>query len=86
MINNLTLLIPVKNEKESLGIFLKKLSKFNYKTILVVDKYDDTDYLKIVKKLSTSKFICIIRKTRHEKLNGERRCDVPLSPLLRTFV
>ena len=55
MINNLTLLIPVKNEKESIGIFLKKLSKFNYKTILVVDKYDDTDYLKIVKNLKKTK-------------------------------
>lgn len=49
MIKNLTLLIPVKNEKESLGIFLEKLSKFNYKTILIVDKYDRTDYLKIIK-------------------------------------
>ena len=55
MINNLTLLIPVKNEKESLGIFLKKLNKFNYKTILVVDKYDNTDYLKIVKNSKKTK-------------------------------
>ena len=55
MINYLTLLIPVKNEKESLGIFLKKLNKFNYKTILVVDKYDNTDYLKIVKNLKKTK-------------------------------
>ena len=55
MINNLTLLIPVKNEKESLGIFLKKLSKFNYKTILVVDKHDNTDYLNIVKNLKKTK-------------------------------
>ena len=36
--NNLTLLIPVKNEKESLGIFLKKLEKFNYKKILLMIK------------------------------------------------
>ena len=50
MINNLTLLIPVKNEKEPWN-FLKKLSKFNYKTILVVDKHDNTDYLNIVKNL-----------------------------------
>ena len=57
MIKNLTLLIPVKNEKESLGIFLKKLSKFNYKTILVVDKYDNTDYLKIVKNLKKTKIL-----------------------------
>ena len=57
MIKNLTLLIPVKNEKESLGIFLKKLSKFNYKTILVIDKYDNTDYLKIVKNLKKTKIL-----------------------------
>ncbi len=48
--NNLTLLIPVKNEKESLGIFLKKLEKFNYKKILLIDKKDKTNYKNIIKK------------------------------------
>ena len=67
MINNLTLLIPVKNEKESLGIFLKKLNKFNYKTILVVDKYDNTDYLKIVKNLKKTKIF-------KSKKNWVRKC------------
>ena len=48
--NNLTLLIPVKNEKESLGIFFKKLEKFNYKKLVVVDKNDKTNYQELIKK------------------------------------
>ena len=48
--NNLTLLIPVKNEKESLGIFFKKLEKFNYKKLVIVDKNDKTNYQELIKK------------------------------------
>ena len=49
MKKNLTLLIPVKREKESLGIFLKKLNKYDLKKLLVVDKNDKTDYQKLIK-------------------------------------
>ena len=46
---NLTLLIPVKKEKESLKIFIEKLEKFKIKKILVVDKYDSSNYQNLKK-------------------------------------
>ena len=51
MKKNLTLLIPVKKEKESLGIFLKKLNKYDLKKLLVVDKNDKIQYQKLIKKI-----------------------------------
>ena len=45
----LTLLIPVKKEKESLGIFLRSLNKFSYNKILIVDRDDKTNYQKLIK-------------------------------------
>lgn len=62
MKKNLTLLIPVKKEKESLEIFLKKLNRLNYMKILVVDKNDKTNYKKIVNK-SKNTIIYISKKT-----------------------
>ena len=57
MKKNLTLLIPVKKEKESLGIFLKKLNKYDLKKLLVVDKNDKIQYQKLIKNQKTLKFI-----------------------------
>ena len=62
MKKNLTLLIPVKKEKESLGIFLKKLNKYDLKKLLVVDKNDKIQYQKLIKKSKNIK-IYISRKT-----------------------
>ena len=62
MKKTLTLLIPVKNEKESLGIFLKKLNFFNYNKILVVDKNDKTKYKKLIRESKNTK-IFISKKT-----------------------
>ncbi len=52
---NLTLLIPVKREKESLKKFLKILDKFNYKKILIIDKYDHSNY-NFLKKFNNIKY------------------------------
>ncbi len=60
--NNLTLLIPVKNEKESLGIFFKKLENLSYKKLVVVDKNDKTNYQKLIKKSKNVK-IYVSKKT-----------------------
>lgn len=38
--NNLTLVIPAKNESESLPIFLDELKKFNYKKLVVLHESD----------------------------------------------
>ena len=37
---NLTLVIPAKNEKESLPIVLSELKKFNIKILIVLEKND----------------------------------------------
>ena len=37
---NLTLVIPAKNEKESLPIVLNELKKFNIKILVVLEKED----------------------------------------------
>ncbi len=39
---NLTLVIPAKREAESLPVFLKELSEYNYKKIIVMDKDDES--------------------------------------------
>ncbi len=83
LINNLTLLIPVKNEKESLGIFLRKLEKFNYKKLLVIDKKDKTNYKTIIKKFKNIK-IYISKKTGYgnaliegiNKINSKYFCII----------
>tara|TARA_B100000795_G_scaffold240240_1_gene202313 strand:- start:1285 stop:1971 length:687 start_codon:yes stop_codon:yes gene_type:complete len=41
---NLTLVIPVKNETESLPKFLKEVIKMKYKTMLVIDSKDKNSY------------------------------------------
>ena len=38
--NNLTLLIPVKNETESLEIFLEELDSYKFQKLLVIDCND----------------------------------------------
>ena len=38
--NNLTLVIPAKNEKDSLPFVLEELSNFNIKTIIILEKTD----------------------------------------------
>tara|TARA_Y100000816_G_scaffold292540_1_gene288479 strand:+ start:3566 stop:4243 length:678 start_codon:yes stop_codon:yes gene_type:complete len=58
----LTLLIPVKKEKESLGIFLRSLNKFSYNKILIVDRDDKTNYQKLIKKSRNTK-IYLSKKT-----------------------
>lgn len=81
--NNLTLLIPVKNEKESLSIFLKKLEKFNYKKLLVVDKNDKNNYKKSIKSSKNTK-IYVSKKTGYgnaliegiNKINSKYFCII----------
>ena len=51
MMNDLTLIIPAKNEKESLPIVLKKLKKLNYK-ITVSLKEDDKETIDSIKSIS----------------------------------
>ncbi len=47
--SELTLVIPVKNEKESISIFLTELTKFNFKILTVVDPLDK-DTIESIKK------------------------------------
>ena len=44
MKSELTLIIPTKNEKESLPVFLKELKKYRYKILIVVDPKDPYKY------------------------------------------
>ena len=44
MKSELTLIIPTKNEKESLPVFLKELKKYRYKILIVVDPKDPHKY------------------------------------------
>ena len=44
MKSELTLIIPTKNEKESLPVFLKELKKYRYKILIVVDSKDPYKY------------------------------------------
>jgi glycosyltransferase involved in cell wall biosynthesis len=57
MTDKLTLLIPVKNEIESLGIFLDKLKNYNYKKLIVVDCNDNNNYDQILEKHENFKLI-----------------------------
>ena len=41
---NLTLVIPVKNETESLPKFLKEVMKMKYNVMLVIDSKDKNSY------------------------------------------
>ena len=45
---HLTLVIPAKNEKESLPTVLEELKKFNLKKIIVMEK-NDTETLESIK-------------------------------------
>ena len=55
--NNLTLIIPAKNEPNALPLVLKELKKFRYKfkVLIVIDKKDKKTYL------AAKKFDCKIR-------------------------
>ena len=55
--SELTLLIPVKNEIESLKVFLKELENYKYDKLLVVDTNDNFDYQSIFKDYKDCKFI-----------------------------
>ena len=55
--NDLTLLIPVKNEVESLKVFLKDLKPYNYKKLFVIDINDNNDYKNIFKDYRDCKFL-----------------------------
>ena len=46
--NNLTLIIPAKNEKESLPNVLNELKKYNLKIIIVLEK-EDLDTINSIK-------------------------------------
>jgi len=54
---NLTLLIPVKNEIESLQIFLKELDDCDFEKLLVIDCNDLNDYSELLKKHKNCNFI-----------------------------
>ena len=52
--SKLTLIIPVKNEKESLSIFLTELTKYQFKILLVIDPLD-IDTKESIKKFFSGK-------------------------------
>ena len=47
--DDLTLIIPAKNEKESLPHVLNELKKYNLKTIIILEE-SDTETIKSLKK------------------------------------
>lgn len=49
--NEITLLIPAKNEKESISYVLKELKKYKFKIFVILEK-SDVDTLKDVKNLN----------------------------------
>ena len=49
--NDLTLIIPAKYEGESLPIFLKELSKFNFKKLIVLEE-SDKDTIDAIKNIN----------------------------------
>ncbi len=57
MMNDLTLLIPVKNEIESLKVFLKTLDEYEYNKVLVIDCNDEHDYKEIFSNHNKCEFI-----------------------------
>jgi len=44
--NNLSLIIPAKQEHESLPLVIKELKKYNIKKIVVTPKNENYDYIK----------------------------------------
>jgi dTDP-glucose pyrophosphorylase len=44
--NNLTLVIPAKQEHESLPLVIEELKKYNIKKIVVIPKNENYDYIK----------------------------------------
>ena len=59
MKSELTLIIPTKNEKESLPVFLKELKKYCYKILIVVDPKDPHKY-----KIKKNKLISIKKQKK----------------------
>ena len=55
--SKLTLIIPVKNEKESLSIFLTELTKYQFKILLVIDPLD-IDTKESIKKFKNIEILC----------------------------
>ena len=53
---NLTLIIPVKKEKEALPIFLEELKKYDCNILIVASK-DGNEYDKIIKGYQNTKII-----------------------------
>ena len=51
--NNLTLLIPAKNESESLPIVLNELKKYNYKIDIILHA-TDTDTIQAIKEFDVN--------------------------------
>jgi len=47
--NDLTLIIPAKNEKEALPIFLDEIKEYNYKKLIIIDT-DDSETENVIKK------------------------------------
>ena len=47
--NDLTLIIPAKNEKEALPIFLDEIKKYNYKKLIIIDT-NDSETENVIKK------------------------------------
>lgn len=63
--NEITLLIPAKNEKESISYVLKELKKYKFKIFVILEK-SDVDTLKEVKKFKNQ----IIFQKKNEKGYG----------------
>ena len=60
--NNLTLLIPVKNETESLEIFLEELDSYKFQKLLVIDCNDSNDYSYLLSKYTNCTSIKTLEK------------------------
>ena len=54
--SKLTLLIPAKNEKEALPIFLEEIKNYNYKKLIIIDT-QDTETEKEIKKFQNIEII-----------------------------
>lgn len=63
--NEITLLIPAKNEKESISYVLKELKKYKFKIFVILEK-SDVETLKVVKKFKNQ----IIFQQKKEKGYG----------------
>ena len=56
---NLTLIIPAKMEKESLPIVLNEIKKFNYKAKIILDK-NDTETIKAIENFNHKIILFVI--------------------------